>query len=61
MSEDFVKNQLFKPFVTTKGNAGMGLGVYDAKSFAEQHGGEMAVDSEVGQGTTVTLKLSKEQ
>lgn len=61
MSEDFVKKQLFKPFVTTKGNAGMGLGVYDAKSFAEQHGGEMAVDSEVGQGTTVTLKLSKEQ
>ncbi len=57
MSDEFIKTKLFKPFETTKGNSGMGLGVYDAKEFAEQNGGYIAVDSEVNQGTGISLVL----
>jgi putative PEP-CTERM system histidine kinase len=45
MSSDFIKNRLFKPFDTTKGNAGMGIGVYEAKQFIENSGGTMQVTS----------------
>ncbi|WP_412971211.1 XrtA/PEP-CTERM system histidine kinase PrsK [Glaciecola sp. MF2-115] len=57
MSADFIETRLFKPFDTTKGNAGMGIGAYDAKSYIEQIGGVIAVDSELGQGTTFTLSI----
>lgn len=57
MSEDFIKHRLFKPFDTTKGNAGMGIGAYDALTFAEQSGGSLTVASEVGKGTTFTMRL----
>lgn len=55
MSQDFINSRLFKPFETTKGNAGMGIGAYDAKMFIERVGGQMLVDSEMGKGTTFTL------
>lgn len=59
MSSDFIENKLFKPFETTKGNAGMGLGVYDAKTFAQNHQGNLSVISEEGKGTTFTLLLPR--
>jgi putative PEP-CTERM system histidine kinase len=59
MSADFVKAKLFKPFETTKGNAGMGLGVYDAKNFIEQIGGEITVRSEVNKGTEIALIIPR--
>ncbi|MCV2886113.1 PEP-CTERM system histidine kinase PrsK [Aestuariibacter sp. AA17] len=60
MSESFIHNRLFKPFDTTKGNAGMGIGAYDAKNFIEKAGGQLEVFSEVGVGTTFTLTLPVE-
>jgi putative PEP-CTERM system histidine kinase len=57
MSQEFINSRLFKPFETTKGNAGMGIGAYDAKMFIEKIGGQLLVDSEVDQGTTFTLIL----
>lgn len=59
MSEDFIKRKLFKPFVTTKGNAGMGIGAYEAKQFAEQNHGTLTVKSKVDTGSTFTLSLPK--
>jgi putative PEP-CTERM system histidine kinase len=59
MSQEFIETRLFKPFETTKGNAGMGLGVYDAKTFAEDHKGSLKVDSHVGKGSTITLTLPR--
>lgn len=59
MSEDFIKNKLFKPFETTKGNAGMGIGAYDAKLYAEQAGGSLQVRSTEKQGTEFILELPK--
>ncbi|MDD4863046.1 MAG: PEP-CTERM system histidine kinase PrsK [Alishewanella agri] len=57
MTEDFIEHRLFKPFDTTKGNAGMGIGVYDAKLFIEQAGGMIRVHSKPDQGTTFELEL----
>ncbi|WP_286270933.1 XrtA/PEP-CTERM system histidine kinase PrsK [Thalassotalea hakodatensis] len=57
MSEDFIKYRLFKPFDTTKGNAGMGIGVYEAKQFIESVSGTIAVKSTEHSGTTFTIQL----
>jgi CheY-like chemotaxis protein len=47
-----------EPFFTTKPRgSGTGLGLSMAKGFAEQSGGGLAIDSEPGVGTTVTLWL----
>lgn len=57
MSEDFIKHRLFKPFDTTKGNAGMGIGVFEAKQFFEGNAGSLSVESTEQQGTVFTLTL----
>ncbi|MCW8832337.1 MAG: PEP-CTERM system histidine kinase PrsK [Colwellia sp.] len=57
MSSDFIKNRLFKPFDTTKGNAGMGIGVYEAKQFIESAGGTMQVTSFEDEGSIFHLTI----
>ncbi|REL28572.1 PEP-CTERM system histidine kinase PrsK [Thalassotalea euphylliae] len=57
MSESFIKHRLFKPFDTTKGNAGMGIGVFEAKQFIEAQGGTISVVSEENKGSTLTLNI----
>lgn len=57
MNQDFVKNQLFRPFVTTKSGKGMGIGAYQTKEFIASLGGSVAVDSIVDEGTTFTIVL----
>ncbi len=57
MSDDFIATRLFKPFDSTKGNAGMGIGAYDAQIFVEQCGGQLLVHSKEGEGTTFTMRL----
>lgn len=57
MTEEFVRKRLFKPFQTTKGVTGMGIGVYQAREIVRELGGNIAVSSEPGRGTTVTISL----
>lgn len=57
MSEEFIKTRLFKPFDTTKGNAGMGIGVFEAKQFFEGNAGTLDVSSIEHEGTVFTLTL----
>lgn len=57
MSDQFIKSRLFKPFDTTKGNAGMGIGVFEAKQFIENLAGSIKVTSVEGKGTKFTLIL----
>jgi putative PEP-CTERM system histidine kinase len=57
MSENFISMRLFKPFDTTKGNAGMGIGAFDAKAYLEKIGGQLLVQSELDKGTTFTLRI----
>jgi putative PEP-CTERM system histidine kinase len=57
MDVDFVRNRLFKPFDTTKGNAGMGIGMYESREFIRLLGGDIHVQSEPGKGTTISLHI----
>ncbi len=57
MDRDFIRNRLFKPFDTTKGNAGMGIGVYESRAVIREMGGNIRVDSEPGRGTVFTIYL----
>ncbi len=43
----------------TRVNAGTGLGLALTKSLAEMHGGKLAIQSEVGRGTIVTITLPR--
>jgi len=57
MDEEFIKYRLFRPFDTTKGNAGMGIGVFEAKQFFENMAGIIKVASTPKQGTVFTIDL----
>ncbi|MDH3238272.1 MAG: response regulator [Deltaproteobacteria bacterium] len=51
-----VKERLFQPFFSTKGN-GYGLGTSIVYGIVARHGGEIRVSSEEGRGTTFLLSL----
>ena len=57
MDPDFLRQRLFRPFDSTKGSQGMGIGAYQARAFARAHGGDMSVISRPGEGTRVVITL----
>jgi len=57
MDARFIRERLFRPFSTTKGNAGMGIGVYESREFVQALGGTIEVTSTPGAGTTFLLRL----
>lgn len=56
MTQEFIRDRLFKPFQTTKA-AGMGIGAYESFQYVRELGGKVEVDSKVDEGTRVTLLL----
>jgi signal transduction histidine kinase len=50
------KEKIFAPFYTTK-EKGTGLGLAFVKEIVDDHGGMLVVESEVGRGTTITVRL----
>lgn len=56
MSPDFVRNDLFRPFRTTK-SSGTGIGAYESARYISELGGRIEVDSSPGKGTRMKVLL----
>ena len=56
MSEQFIRERLFRPFESTK-NMGMGIGTYESREYVRQLGGEILVESQEDAGTTFVVRL----
>jgi signal transduction histidine kinase len=55
MAED-IRSRIFEPFFSTK-EEGIGLGLPIAQRIVEEHGGQIRVESRVGEGTVFTIIL----
>jgi putative PEP-CTERM system histidine kinase len=60
MDADFVRERLFRPFESTKGLTGMGIGAFESREYIRQLGGDITVESEPDRGSVfrVTIKLA---
>jgi putative PEP-CTERM system histidine kinase len=56
MSEDFLRNRLFSPFVSTKPH-GMGIGAFESREYVREIGGSLDVESTRETGTVFTIRL----
>jgi signal transduction histidine kinase len=56
MTPEFIRDELFKPFRSTK-VTGMGVGAYESMQYVSELGGRMTVDSKVGTGTRICVFL----
>ena len=57
MDATFIRERLFRPFDSTKGDRGFGIGAYQAREFVRSCGGTIEVDSLPGRGTRFVLRL----
>jgi putative PEP-CTERM system histidine kinase len=57
MDAVFIRDRLFRPFDSTKGVTGMGIGAFQARHIVRLAGGELDVSSEPGAGTTFAVRL----
>lgn len=57
MDADFLRNRLFRPFDSTKGSKGMGIGAYQVREYIRLLGGDVEVQSSPGQGTRFAVSL----
>jgi signal transduction histidine kinase len=54
---DSVLEHIFEPFYSSSKDGGTGLGMVIVKNVVEAHRGRLDVDSRMGEGTTVTMRL----
>ena len=57
MTQEFIAERLFRPFDSTKGVSGMGVGVYQSREYFRSLEGDLVVSSQPGQGTEFTITL----
>ncbi len=56
MPPEFLSGALFKPFKTSK-KTGLGIGMFQAKTIVEAHGGRISAESQIGKGTKFCLSF----
>ena len=56
MSAEFIRNRLFKPFVSTK-QGGFGIGAFEARELVKAMRGRLEVESREGLGSRFTVRL----
>jgi putative PEP-CTERM system histidine kinase len=59
MDPQFIRDRLFRPFDTTKGTRGMGIGAFQIREYITSLGGRIEVQSEPGRGTTLRLYFAR--
>jgi len=57
MTAEFIRDRLFRPFDSTKGSKGMGIGAYQVRDYVRSLHGDVAVSSTLGGGTRFTVSL----
>jgi len=57
MDAAFIAERLFRPFDTTKGNAGMGIGAFESRELLQAMGGRLEVESTPGAGSLFRICL----
>ncbi len=56
-----ILEKLFEPFFTTKEHGrGLGLGLAISRNIVDRHAGKIAVNSKLGQGTSIVITLPKQ-
>jgi signal transduction histidine kinase len=56
---DEVKAKLFRGLFSTKAGRGTGLGLLNTQKIIQEHGGEISVETQTGQGTTFSVRLKR--
>ncbi len=57
MDDNFVRWRLFRPFDSTKGSKGMGIGAFQVREYVRSIGGDVEVSSTLGSGTRFAITL----
>tara|TARA_B110000503_G_scaffold34861_2_gene56950 strand:+ start:80803 stop:82950 length:2148 start_codon:yes stop_codon:yes gene_type:complete len=61
MDEEFVRHRLFKPFDSTKGLTGMGIGAFESRDFIHSLKGNIHVQSTPGRGSVFRVFIPCEE
>jgi putative PEP-CTERM system histidine kinase len=57
MTAEFIRDRLFRPFDSTKGLTGMGIGAFEAREMVRLLGGDLTVESRPGVGSLFRIRL----
>ena len=62
MDEEFIQNRLYRPFDSTKGLTGMGIGAFESREVVRALGGDISIHSAPGEGSTfrITIPLARQ-